>query len=262
MKIYLINSLRKFTKKFLPNFIVKEIRNYLYKKKEKKDIRILNGINSKFKNTSYINSNNILSELCEKYGSDKGFINPDSRKPYNWIPNSYASYYHSIFNLNRDNIKLIFECGLGTNNPNLASNMTDTGMPGASLRVWRDYFKNSKIYGGDIDKEILFEADRIKTFYVDQLNANSIINMWKNINLDNFDIIIEDGLHTPEANLNFFFNSFDRLKKNGIYVIEDVKNKHLNYLQEKLKDYDTEIVTIANKYIRAYGSSLIVIRKN
>ena len=56
--------------------------------------------------------------------------------------------------------------------------------------------------------------------------------------------------------------SFERLKKNGIYVIEDVKNKHLNYLQEKLKDYDTEIVTIANKYIRAYGSSLIVIRKN
>ena len=67
---------------------------------------------------------------------------------------------------------------------------------------------------------------------MDQLNANSIINMWKNINLDNFDIIIEDGLHTPEANLNFFFNSFERLKKNGIYVIEDVKNKHLNYLQD------------------------------
>ena len=175
-----------------------------------------------------------MSELCEKYGSDKGFINPDSRKPYNWIPNSYTSYYHSLFNLNRDNIKLIFECGLGTNNPNLASNMTDTGMPGASLRVWRDYFKNAKIYGGDIDKEILFEEDRIKTFYVDQLNTNSIINMWKNINLDNFDIIIEDGLHTPEANLNFFFNSFDRLKKNGIYVIEDVRNKHLKYLQEKL----------------------------
>ncbi|MDA8559618.1 hypothetical protein N9K62_01645, partial [Candidatus Pelagibacter bacterium] len=117
---------------------------------------------------------------------DKGFINPDSRKPYNWIPNSYTSYYHSIFNLNRDNIKLIFECGLGTNNPNLASNMTDTGMPGASLRVWRDYFKNAKIYGGDIDKEILFEEDRIKTFYVDQLNRNSIINMCKKINLDNF----------------------------------------------------------------------------
>jgi hypothetical protein len=69
---------------------------------------------------------------------------------------------------------LIFECGLGTNNPNLASNMTDTGMPGASLRVWRDYFRNAKIYGGDIDKEILFEEDRIKTFYVDQLDTSSI----------------------------------------------------------------------------------------
>ena len=62
--------------------------------------RILSDINSKFKNISYINSDNILSELCEKYGSDKGFINLDTRKPYNWIPNSYTSYYHSIFNLN------------------------------------------------------------------------------------------------------------------------------------------------------------------
>ena len=146
-------------------------------------------------------------------------------------------------------------------NPNLASNMTETGMPGASLRVWKDYFRNAKIYGGDIDKDILFEEGRIKTFYVDQLDTSSINSMWKNINLEDFDIIIDDGLHTPEANLNFFFNSFDKLKNNGIYIIEDVKNKHLSYIQEKLKDYDTEIVSLSNKFINAYGSNLIVIRK-
>ena len=39
----------------------------------------------------------------------------------------------------------MFECGLGTNNPNLKSNMTENGIPGASLRVWRDYFFNAKI---------------------------------------------------------------------------------------------------------------------
>ena len=49
MKIYLINSLRKFTKKILPKFLIKKIKVYLYKKKEKKEIRILNDINSKFK---------------------------------------------------------------------------------------------------------------------------------------------------------------------------------------------------------------------
>ena len=256
-----IISLRKFIKRILPIFFVKIIKNYLHKKRENKELQILRKIKSKFKNISYINSDNIISKLCEKYGSDKGFINPDEKKPYSWMPHSYASYYYSIFNLSKDDIKLIFECGLGTNNPNLASNMTETGMPGASLRVWKDYFRNAKIYGGDIDKDILFEEGRIKTFYVDQLDTSSINSMWKNINLEDFDIIIDDGLHTPEANLNFFFNSFDKLKNNGIYIIEDVKNKHLSYIQEKLKDYDTEIVSLSNKFINAYGRNLIGIRK-
>ena len=56
--------------------------------------------------------------------------------------------------------------------------MTENGIPGVSLRVWIDYFFNAKIYGGDIDKEILFEEERSKTFYVDQLNSNSIKSMW------------------------------------------------------------------------------------
>ena len=261
MENNLINILRKFVKKILPNLFVNKIKMYLQKKKENKELKIIIKIKSKFKNTTYINYDNVLSKLCEKYGSDKGFINPDQKKPYNWTPHSYTSYYYSIFNLSKDKIKLIFECGLGTNNPSLASNMTATGIPGASLRVWRDYFKNAEIYGGDIDKEILFEEERIKTFYVDQLNKESINSMWKNINLNNCDIIIDDGLHTPAANLNFFFNSFNKLKNNGIYIIEDVKNKHLEYIKEKLKDYDVEIVTLSNKFMDVYGSNLIIVRK-
>ena len=91
--------------------------------------------------------------------------------------------------------------------------MTTKGVPGASLRVWRDYFFNALIYGGDIDKNILFEEDRIKTFYVDQLDVTSIKSMWDNIRVNNFDIIIDDGLHEPDANYIFFINSFNKLKK-------------------------------------------------
>ena len=39
---------------------------------------------------------------------------------------------------------------------------------------------------------------------------------------DEFDIIIEDGLHTQSANISFFENSIHKLKKNGYYIIEDV----------------------------------------
>ena len=41
--------------------------------------------------------------------------------------------------------------------------MTLSGSPGASLRVWKDFFSNAKIYGSDIDKDILFNEDRIFT---------------------------------------------------------------------------------------------------
>lgn len=224
----------------------------------------LNNIYSEVKNISYADKSNILSELCEKYGSDKGYINTNiARKPYNWHPHTYSTYYHSIFNLSRQNIKYVFECGIGTNNSNMKSNMTENGIPGASLRVWRDYFFNAQIYGGDIDKEILFEEDRIKTFYVDQLDTNSIESMWKTIEVEEFDIIIDDGLHEPDANYNFFINSFYKLKKNGVFVIEDVPNIFLNYFQNKLKDYDFDIVVGSSKTKKVYGeNNLIIIRKS
>lgn len=258
--------MKKFIKKILPNFLLNFIRKIILKRHEYKQLKILDNLildnlKSDVKNINYTSKSNILSELCEKYGSDKGFINIDN-KPDRWHPHTYTTYYHSIFNLSRENIKHVFECGLGTNNPDVKSNMTENGIPGASLRVWRDYFFNAKIYGGDIDKEILFEEEKIKTFYLDQLNSNSIKSMWESIEVEEFDIIIDDGLHEPEANYNFFINSFHKLKKNGVFVIEDVSNKWLVYLRNKLKDYDIDIVVGFTKTKKVYGdNNLIIIRK-
>ena len=159
-------------------------------------------------------------------------------------------------------MKLVFECGLGTNNPNLQSNMTINGIPGASLRVWRDYFKNAQIYGADIDKDILFQEDRIKTYYVDQLNTPSIETMWKNIGINNFDIIIDDGLHTTDANINLFINSFNKLKKNGIYIIEDVHILELNNIMEKLKKFNPELIVLQNKNVKYQNNNLVLIRND
>ena len=64
--------------------------------------------------------------------------------------------------------------------------MTKYGKPGASLRVFRDYFLNAKIYGADIDKNILFTSDRIFTYYVDQLDEISILSMWNKIKINCF----------------------------------------------------------------------------
>lgn len=242
-------------KKILPSFLV----NFILGEKR---LKRLHNINSDFKNTIYIYKPNILSELCEKHGTDKGYVNIDIKKPYDMRPHTYANYYHSIFSLSRESVKYVFECGLGTNNPNIESNMTENGIPGASLRVWKDYFFNAKIFGGDIDKEILFEEDRIKTYYVNQLNSKDIKNMWETIGVKEFDIIIDDGLHKPEANYNFFINSFHKIKKNGVFIIEDVSLKHRDYLLKKLKNYNVEIVIGADNNNRSTGHKYLFVIRN
>ena len=252
-KKYFFNLLRGIysflNTKFL--YIKKNLILFFFKKKQE------------FFNISFYNhNNNSLTKLCEIYKSDKGSIDHNKKGIWGWEAHTYSNYYYSLFNHFKDNVKLVFECGLGTNNPNFKSNMTVNGIPGASLRVWRDYFKNAQIYGADIDKDILFQEDRIKTYYVDQLNATSIETMWKNIGIRNFDIIIDDGLHTTQANINLFINSFNKLKKNGIYIIEDVDMSELYNISEKLKKFNLELIVLQNKNIVSQNNCLVIIRND
>jgi hypothetical protein len=161
------------------------------------------------------------TELCllmDKYGSDKGTKNKGK--------GNYTKFYDFIFKSIKNNPMNIFEVGLGTNNTDVLSNMGKDGIPGASLRGWRDYFSNSFIYGADVDKRILFEEERIKTYFVDQLDDNSIKNLWDKFDFE-FDIILDDGIHDishsdVSGNRIFFENSIHKLKKGGFFIIEDV----------------------------------------
>ena len=210
------------------------------------------------------NSNSEINVLCEKYGSDKG-ESSEQIKPYNWLAHNYADVYELIFKLKKEDVKLLIECGIGTNNPDIPSSMGIKGKPGASLRMWRDFFHNANIIGVDIDKNILFSEVRIQTYQCDQTNKLSISEFISNANVkkNSADIIIDDGLHDPKANLNFFFNSFNKVKKNGIYIIEDVSNQNINFMQKELKNYETEIVTLSNKHKKIYNdNNLVIVRKN
>jgi hypothetical protein len=218
--------------------------------------------NNSFVNKIYFDDHqNLLSELCEKYGSDKGFINLNTKKNYSWNSHTYSTFYHDLFSHCKENINLVFECGIGSNNEKLASNMTEEGKPGASLRVWKDYFKNANIYGADIDKDILFQEERINTFYVDQLNNESIKNMWDKIKISNFDIIIDDGLHTLESGIILFENSFDKLRKDGVYIIEDVKYSYFSSLMNHLKKFNPRGVELIYNKKNYFDNNLIMIKK-
>jgi len=204
-----------------------------------------------------------LAKYCDIYGSDKGELVKYGH-PYPWPSHTYTDVYSSLFSNRRNEIKKIFECGIGTNNPNLISSMGVSGKPGASLRVWRDYFPNAIVIGADIDKDVLFEENRIKTFYIDQTSPNTIETFWNLVNLSHFDIIIDDGLHTFEAGKVLFENSIDYLDSHGYYIIEDVVLEDSLKFKEyfKDKDYLVDYIHLYSPFTQLNDNCLISIRKS
>ena len=95
------------------------------------------------------------------------------------------------------------------------------GVPGASLRAFRDLFPQAMVYGADIDRQILFEEDRIKTFFVDQTDPASLSVLGSNVP-SRVDLLIDDGLHAPYANIYTLQFGLPRLRVGGWLVIEDI----------------------------------------
>lgn len=181
----------------------------------------------------FADNNKAGSELCNimlAYGSDKGAST-----------HNYAAFYQGLWEASRNQVKAVFELGIGTNNPNLISSMGVAGKPGASLRGWQDFFPKAKIYSADIDRDILFSENHIKCFYCDQTSPEAIKALWANkeVSTKKFDILIDDGLHTFDAGKVFLTNSIGKLSPTGFYVIEDVVRDTLgswrNFLSTELQ---------------------------
>ena len=157
-----------------------------------------------------------LATLFASYGSDKS------------TTHDYYRVYSDILSvLKTDRALNILEIGLGTNNSNLVSSMGANGMPGASLRAFRDALPTSRIFGADIDESILFQEERIKTAWVDQMDAASYDKMRVRFATDRFDLIIDDGLHAVTANINTLIFALRHLNEGGYFVAEDIPERTL-----------------------------------
>lgn len=208
----------------------------------------------------------VATPLCRIMGvnkSDKGSEDIQS----SW--HNYTTVYYELFKNLQNKPLRIFELGLGTNNTSLPSNMGANGRPGASLYGWSEFFPQSTVYGADIDRDILFQTDRIKTFFCDQTKPDIIRSMWKEPDLEEpFDIIIEDGLHTFEANVCFFENSIHKLKPNGYYIIEDISFSEIRLFLKKIEEWRGRfpshlfvLHTIPSKR-NIYDNNLLIIRNH
>jgi len=153
-----------------------------------------------------------LCKLAEKYIVDK-------TPKYNHY---YTEEYHNI--LKDKNYSSMLEIGIGY--PELMKKFTNENYKsGASLFMWRDYFKDCIVHGADI-KEFNITEDKIKIHQCDQSNVHSLENMMNNIG--NVDFIIDDGSHILEHQI-LTFQTLNKYCKD-IYIIEDVKPENINTL--------------------------------
>ena len=151
---------------------------------------------------------NQLKDLFNTHGSDKSSLHN----------------YHFLYGIilkNPSEITAILEIGLGTNNVDVPSNMGAQGKPGASLRAWRSFCSNASIFGADIDRRVLFQEQRIQTFFIDQTNESTWNDLDKQLP-DRFDLIIDDGLHAIDANIQTLIFGLRHIKPRGWIVIEDI----------------------------------------
>ena len=192
-----------------------------------------------------------LCKIFENHGSDKC---PQ-------IHHSYSPEYYRLLEPIKDSVNTLIEIGIGNKflmDPIVGPNY----IPGASLRAWGDFFTKAKIIGVDIDTSVFFETDKIKCFYMDQSSiesTTSTINKIKNL-YTNVDIIIDDGSHIVEHMVLSYNILKNYLNNNGLYIIEDIKLKDLQYFIDLCKNDNNIYIEYVHEGIN-YWDSFIAYKK-
>ena len=154
------------------------------------------------------------AEIFRRHGSDKS------------AKHDYYLVYSRLIEAFVARPSKLVEVGLGTNNVTIKSSMGLYGTPGASLRAFRELLPQARIYGGDIDRNILFQEDRISTSFVDQTDPTTLRDFARWCG-DGIDLFIDDGLHEPDGNFSTAAAMLDRLAPDGVYVCEDILERYL-----------------------------------
>jgi len=143
-------------------------------------------------------------------------------------------YYAPHFESHRSKVKRVLEIGV---------------KGGHSLNMWKQYFYNAHIVGVD-NRKWDFICPTCEIIIGDASDENTFTN------LENFDIIIDDGSHLIDQQINSFNILWNKLNFDGIYVIEDImdidktkgqllelhKSAKIFDFRDKLGRYDDVIV--------------------
>jgi hypothetical protein len=205
---------------------------------------------------------NDLNRLALIFGTDK------------WGSHWYTQHYQRYFGpLKKKRLNLL-EIGVGGyENP-------DEG--GESLRMWKAYFRKSRIVAIDIRDKAHFSEHRVDVRQCDQTDAEALHRL--SSEYGGFDIIIDDGSHINEDVVKTFNVLFPLLRQDGVYVVEDTQTAYwptwgggignpqtsmaffkglvdgLNYVEYPIANYDPSYFD-QNVVELAFFHNLIFIRK-
>jgi demethylmacrocin O-methyltransferase len=147
---------------------------------------------------------NDLNRLALLFGTDK------------WGTHWYTQHYQRYFQpLKRKRLNLL-EIGVG------GYEHLDVG--GESHRMWKAYFRKSRIVGIDIYDKTHLSEDRIDIRQIDQTDSEALIRL--STEYGGFDIIVDDGSHLNQHVIKTFQVLFPLLRQNGIYVVEDTQTAY------------------------------------
>jgi len=124
-----------------------------------------------------------------------------------------------------------------------AVNLLEVGVYyGYGVLAWQRYFSQGKITGA----ELVYDSSRQKEY--DTIQSNYPV--FKKIKLDffdsthpgqwlryrdnSFDVIIDDGHHHPDTQLETFNNAWPKLKRGGVYFIEDISHRYGTDMIDKI----------------------------
>lgn len=175
-----------------------------------------------------------LKVLTEKFGGficEKNIDTNEFNRGGDMNVHGYSEFYEKLFyDIKHENVSLL-EIGI---------------FKGNGLAIWSKYFYNGKVYGLDIGTKS-FENNKNFFKKIDDSVFNNLEKIYisdssntfevEKLNLPQFDIIIDDGMHTLDSQYKTFCNFHKYLNHRGIYVIEDIVDCNLHELTENIKKH-------------------------
>lgn len=147
---------------------------------------------------------NDLNRLARLFRTDK------------WGAHWYTQHYQRYFAPLKNKPLNVLEIGVG------GYEWSDRG--GYSLKMWKTYFRKSRIVGIDLYDKSHLSEDRIDIRQCDQTDTKALHHLASEYG--GFDIIIDDGSHLNEDVIKTFKILFPLLRQDGIYVVEDTQTAY------------------------------------